>query len=127
MDTDSYIINQQGYDNINLDLHPTELGLLSLEDRAQHVTIYGNKDYIFGETVRHKGIPKNATNIAKDTWQYLQFQGFLTWLNTHGKPGMIAHTRTKRRLHTYDKGIKNEQTGLVTPLRFVVSRLPVPQ
>lgn len=124
MDTDSYIINQQGYDNINQDLHQTKLGLLSLEDRAQHVTIYGNKDYIFGETVRHKGIPKNATNIAKDTWQYLQFQGFITWLNSYGKPGMIAHKRTKRRLHTYDKGTKNEQTGLVTPLRFDVSRLP---
>ncbi|KKN00194.1 hypothetical protein LCGC14_1140200 [marine sediment metagenome] len=124
MDTDSYIINQQGYDNIKDILHPTELGKLSLEDSATNVTIFGNKDYIFGDTVRHKGIPKKAKLIAKDTWQYLQFQGFLTWLNSYAKSGMIAHHRTKRRLHTYDKGTKDEITGLVYPLRFVVSRFP---
>jgi len=126
MDTDSYIINQQGYDNIKDQLHPTELGKLSLEDASNNVTIYGNKDYIFGDTVRHKGIPKNAKPIAKDTWQYLQFQGFITWLNSYGKTGMIAHTRTKRRLHNYEKGIKDAETGLISPIRFVVSRLPLP-
>jgi hypothetical protein len=123
-DTDSYIINQQGYDNLTTYLDPSELGMLSLEDTSDKVTIYGNKDYIFGDTVRHKGIPKNAKYIAKDTWEYLQFQGFITWLNKFAVPGMIGKQRIKRRLHTYDKGNKDIKTGKVTPLKFGVSSLP---
>lgn len=118
MDTDSYITNQQGYDNLAEYINPDILGMLAIEDKSDSVTIHGNKDYVFGETVKHKGLPKTAIQLDDNLWQYTQFQGFLTWLNLGAKGGMTAQIRTKRRLQNYNKGIVDHQTGKVYPIRL---------
>lgn len=115
IDTDSCIVNQDGYNNLAPMLNENEIGMLALEDTTERVVIHGNKDYEFGDTVRHKGLPKTAVQTKQDTWEYVQFQGFISWLNEGGKPGMIGHRRQKRRLHTYDKGIVDPKTGYIKP------------
>jgi len=123
MDTDSYIVNQKGYDNLSHLLSEDELGLLALEGSSEDVTIHGNKDYVFGSSVKHKGLPKTAIKLSDNLWEYTQFQGFITWLNLGAKTGMIATKRTKRRLQNYNKGVVDHQTGKVTPIILSPGRL----
>jgi len=123
MDTDSYIVNQSGYDNLTPHIDPSKLGYLAVEDTANNVRINGNKDYVFGDVVKHKGLPKTAIQLSDNLWEYTQFQGFITWMNNGAKPGMIAAKRTKRRLQTYNKGIVNMENGTVSPLILTLNHL----
>lgn len=115
VDTDSLIVNQDGYDKLKDFIDPTRLGFLKLEKQGEEVTIYGCKDYVFGSEIKTKGVPRKATIIEQGKWEYLQFQGFLTWLNNGAIETPYAESRIKRRVSQYNKGIVLE-TGRVIPI-----------
>ena len=114
-DTDSLVVNQEGYDNLQEFIDPTKLGFLKLEKTSSDVVIYGCKDYSFGEEIKTKGVPKKATLLEQGKWEYLQFQGFITWLNNGAIGQPYATTRIKRRVSKYNKGVVGED-GRVTPI-----------
>lgn len=115
MDTDSLIVNQTGYETLKSILSETELGKLKIEHKASNVRIYGAKDYIFGETVKKKGVPSKAEQLTENSWKYLQFQGMINWLNNGAKGSPTGQYRIKRRISKYRKGIVNSN-GEVTPI-----------
>jgi DNA polymerase type B, organellar and viral len=116
-DTDSLIVNEEGYQRLQEYIDPTKLGYLKLEKQSEEVTIYGCKDYEFGHEIKTKGVPRKATLLEQGRWSYLQFQGFISWLNdgAMGKP--YATTRIKRRVSKYSKGVVSDN-GKVTPIRI---------
>lgn len=120
MDTDSYIVNQQGKNNLEPYIHHTELGMLDIELQAGKIIVHGNKDYIFGYHVKHKGISKKARLMKRNLWRQLQFEGWNTWLKGQGTIGARAKQVTRSRKTQYDKGNVNPKTGQVSPLRFVL-------
>lgn len=117
MDTDSLIVNQEGYDNLTEYMDETMLGMLSLENSATRIIIRSNKDYRFGNIKRFKGLPKTAIKTGYNKWEYLQFQGFITWLNDGGFEPMMGKRSIKSRRTPYNKGIVLEN-GIVNPFRF---------
>ena len=114
-DTDSLILNARGIRNIFSSLSQTRLGALKLETQSQRFELYGNKDYVFGEDTKHKGLPSKSTQIDKNTWEYLEFEGMLKWLNRGAQGAPKATFRTKSRKTVYNKGIINED-NTVSPI-----------
>jgi len=117
VDTDSLIVDQEGYDSLQDYLDPLTLGKLKCEGVSDRLILRGAKDYEFGDTLKHKGIPRKAVSVGEDTWIYEQFRGSLTWLAQGMPTGVEVYERYKRRLSPYDKGILTP-AGIVLPLRF---------
>ncbi len=115
VDTDSLFVNQAGYEALLPFLDDHRLGALKLEDTQTHLVIRGLKDYEFGAEVKHKGVPKRATQIDVDTWQYQHFRGAKTWVSEGLPVGVTVTTVTKRRIGAYDKGVVMSD-GYVQPL-----------
>lgn len=118
-DTDSIITNDVGYEHLQPYLNDYDLGMLKVEDKGTRLEIFGNKDYIFEDSIKVKGVPKSAKEIALGTWEYLQFQGFTTWLNDGAVGSPTGRTLTKARKSRYNKGVVGA-TGNVQPFRLGV-------
>ena len=113
-DTDSIITNSMGFNNLKDLLDDTELGKLKVEHQSQDVTIYNCKDYEFADIHKTKGIPTKATRISKDVWQYLQFEGFSSWLSGEMDKGATGKISTRTRRTPYQKGYVSPD-GYVNP------------
>jgi hypothetical protein len=105
IDTDSLIVDSEGYQRLTPFLHLTELGKLKLEDTSDTVHIWGAKDYVFGAEVKHKGVPKAAKETSEGVWDYEQFRGAKTWLSDGLNKDVEVYSRTKSRKSAYDKGV----------------------
>lgn len=117
-DTDSLIVNYDGFCNLFGDIDSTRLGALKLEKSSYHCHIYGPKDYEFGEEIRHKGIPSKAIRTADNNWRVLQFSGIKPWLNVGTNVPANGRYINKSRKGTYSKGTLDISTGLVSPIHF---------
>lgn len=117
-DTDSLIVNEEGYKRLQSYIDPLKLGYLKLEDRSDHLTINGCKDYKFGDKRVLKGVPKSAVEVAPNTWKYEQFEGLGQWQRRgmDNKPLIFTVTKVKRT--PYDKGIR-EADGRITPYNII--------
>lgn len=111
-DTDSLIVNSRGYRNLLPNISQDRLGSLKIEAQSKHFELYGAKDYIFDDNVRHKGIPSKAEKISKDAWEYLEFEGFIRWMNRGAKGAPKGQFKTKTRRTTYNKGVINENNSI---------------
>jgi len=118
VDTDSLFVNRRGYDNLSGDIVKGVLGKLNIEDTATTLLLYGAKDYHFGDTIKHKGVPHKSTLISDNTFQYQQFIGAKTWGNNGFTTGVEIYTKVKRRMSQYDKGVV-DLLGFVTPHRLI--------
>lgn len=114
IDTDALIVTRQGYDNLTQYMDANKLGMLKLENTCRNLHIYGNKDYIEGYEPKRKGINKTAQVVSKATWEYLQFEGFISWLNRGASGSPIGTYTRKQRKSPYNKGIVGDN-GMVTP------------
>lgn len=119
MDTDSLIVNKSGYKALLPYLDDLELGKLKLEKVSRSLTISGNKDYQFGRIKKTKGIPSKARKVSQGKWEYLQFEGFISWLNRGATGSPTGHYKTKERRGIYNKGVV-QANGDVTPFVFPI-------
>lgn len=117
-DTDSLITTRRGYDNLTRYCDETKLGSLKLEAQSDYLVLSGNKDYKFGNEVKHKGLPSKAVQISKNEWEYLEFQGFIRWMNEGAKGEPKGEFKRKQRKASYNKG-NIQPNGYITP--FVLS------
>lgn len=117
-DTDSLIVNSEGYHNLSIYLNDLELGMLKLEHKSDHLKIYGCKDYEFGDEIKKKGVPQKAVMVEDNAFSYMQFEGMITWLNNGANTTPKAWNTTKRRISVYNKGIVNKD-GSVSPFVMV--------
>lgn len=111
-DTDSLIVNARGYRNLLQYVSQDRLGSLKLESQSKCFELYGCKDYIFGEDTKHKGIPTKAEKINKEQWEYLEFEGFIKWMNRGAKGSPKGQFKLKQRRSKYNKGIVNADNSV---------------
>lgn len=104
-DTDSLIVNTEGYRNLEQYIDDNKLGYLGLERLGRRLIIRGNKDYRLDNAKRFKGLPKSAVKINQNQWKYDKFEGFISWLNNNATNGAIGQIMFKRRISEYNKAI----------------------
>lgn len=119
VDTDSLLVNQQGYDNLLSDIGDS-LGQLKLEKTVDYFNIRGLKDYIFGKTERIKGIRLNTDTTKKiSECKYIQdkFRSLKGALREGNVNEMII-TRTPKTLkreYTKAVGIEGRLEPIILP------------
>jgi hypothetical protein len=118
-DTDSLIVDAEGYERLRSEVDPSILGMLKEEEQATSAIFRGPKDYTFGEHTEHiKGVSKRAVKLQHNLYEQ---DTFLSWdrIAARGEDGYIEVRRTRKVLErVYRKGVV-ERTGRVSPIRFV--------
>jgi hypothetical protein len=119
MDTDSLIINQNGYDRLRDKMHPTKMGMLKIEGEADYLNIRGLKDYIFGEKEKIKGVRGDAIMIEDGKYWQKRFPSAIGMMRKK-KEGLyrIEYT-TKTLRREYDKGVVGKG-GRVEPYHLKI-------
>lgn len=115
MDTDSLIVNQEGYTRLLPDLDNNKLGSLKLENTSNDLIINGAKDYYFHGITKLKGIKSDAIYDDKTRkHRQLQFNSMIAWMNSGGSGGATGKYTHKGRTGIYTKG-EDLQNGFIVP------------
>ncbi len=114
IDTDSLILNYEGFCRITDFIDKDKLGALKLEQTSKYIDIRNNKDYSFGDYERIKGVPVSARQTNKDEFQYEMFEGIKMWRKRGAKGAPLLFERFKSRRNMYNKGNVIAQ-GIVEP------------
>lgn len=116
-DTDSLIVNEQGYHNCR-EYISDKLGNLSLKEISNKVEIFGLKDYVFGNNTIIKGIKKDAIKISEGSYEQTVFEGIKGAIRKNRLNEMIiTKNQSKILKRNYDKGIVL-QNGNVIPFEI---------
>jgi hypothetical protein len=102
-DTDSVIVNTQGFNNLKNEIGDN-LGQLSLQEKNNNLKIYGLKDYVFGEKIVIKGIRKNAIMIGENKFSQEKFEGLNGAIRNDRINKVIVSKINKNLKRQYDKG-----------------------
>lgn len=103
-DTDSLIINEGGLCRLNELITPTGLGGLKIEERYQHLTIRGLKDYSLPNKIVIKGIRRNATKITDGVYKQEQWPTFRGLLRSGNANEYKIKETVKHLTREYTKG-----------------------
>lgn len=114
VDTDSLLVNSQGFTNLRSEIDPVKLGKLSIELVTDRVELRGLKDYTIGEKYKIKGIKNNAEYLGNNTYRQQQFLKTRTLLRGGIIDKACIKIVTKKLERNYDKG-KLLPDGRVTP------------
>ncbi|GAH24689.1 unnamed protein product, partial [marine sediment metagenome] len=120
VDTDSLFTNMKGYDRLESEMGENKLGMLSVEKVAEDITIFGNKDYEFGDLKKCKGIRWDAYEISEGVYTQEVWPTLRGILRQKDKNKYYVTTRKKVLKRKYDKGILLP-SGIVKPLTFPLS------
>ena len=116
-DTDSIFVNEKGYKNIKgKELMGSKIGQLKLEDKG-YLEIKGCKDYIFNDTIKIKGVKRNAKEVEKGIYEQERFIKIKTALKYGLIKDQYVYTEIKHLSRDYKKGIVSEG-GNVKPYTF---------
>lgn len=120
-DTDSMIVNPQGYEAMRDLVDNKQLGKWKNVKHVNVITIHGPKDYeIDGERVT-KGIRATAVRIAHNTYEQDKFVGFRGLLQRGKLDAPLVERVRKKLKRVYTKG-KVLKSGKVKPLRVSRNR-----
>jgi len=114
-DTDSLMVNKAGYDALKPFCDPTELGYLKVEWESDDVVINGLKDYRVDNTVKIKGIRKDAIETRPGVFRQDQFRGIHGMIRAGDMDRILIKTIEKTLLRRYQKG-RVAESGRVFPL-----------
>ena len=118
-DTDSLVVNTDGFNRLKYRIDDKRLGCLKLEDTATTAEFNCPKDYRFGDTVRMKGIRRDAVEIEPATFKQQQFRSW-DYHMSQGDEGFIDIQTIRKHLNRiYGKGSVGDD-GKVTPYHFRV-------
>jgi len=81
-DTDSIIVDKEGFETIKGDMHSTKLGAWALEGISDRVCIEAPKHYWFDGKWTMKGVRKGAKKIGENTYRQEQWPGLSTVLKS---------------------------------------------
>jgi hypothetical protein len=116
VDTDSLIVDEEGYRRLASEIDPGALGKLKLEETADCAEFYAPKDYVFGEVQKIKGIRHDAVQIQDSLYCQEQFSKWLTLVRRGVAGEIVIHQQTKQLRRVPDKGIV-DATGRIWPLQ----------
>ncbi len=81
MDTDSIIVNSQGYKELSEYIDKNQLGMLKVEQQSAWLEINAPKDYAMDNRKRIKGISRTAEMVTPTRYkqnQWIRFQGLIS-------------------------------------------------
>lgn len=103
-DTDSLFINRTGLDNLKSVIEPKTLGMLKIEDQTNCFVIHNCKDYSFGDSIKIKGIKKDAEMIDESTFRQDHWLSMKGLLNSEQAFGYKRISTIKHLNRWYTKG-----------------------
>ena len=118
VDTDSLMVNEEGYEALKPRIDPSKLGSLKVEWESDEVVINGLKDYSIDGKLKAKGIRKDAIQTAPGVFTQDQFRGIEGMIREGELDRILIRTVSKTLLRTYLKGQVME-SGKVFPLRLL--------
>ncbi len=116
-DTDSLIVNQQGFDNLKHLIHPTKPGHLKIEKQGKTLSIFAPKDYVISDRVRQKGIRRNAEELGKGVYRQDQFLG-LAGAIRQGNTDLVTISKVTKTLHRVIQTGTVGNDGWISPFCF---------
>lgn len=114
-DTDSVVVNELGRARLSALLDENELGALKLEAAYESITLYGPKDYQFGNKRVTKGVRKTAIWLDNSRVSQDRFIGFKGLLRRGSLDAPIVQQQIKVLKREYTKG-RPQKDGRVLPL-----------
>lgn len=104
-DTDSLLVNQSGYENLQGFIEDGVLGSLSVQWTSPWVELNGLKDYSYDKGFRLKGIKPKASYKGDNTWQQLVFRSWDYHLSKKQSGFIDILHQNKRLTRKYTKGV----------------------
>ncbi len=105
VDTDSLLVNEEGYKHLSYRIDPDKLGMLKLEDKGIEAVVMGLKDYRVDETIHIKGVKPDSPEIEQGVYQVQQVPGIRTNLLRNEHERVVFVKMQKRLSRDYDKGV----------------------
>lgn len=121
-DTDSLIVDQDGYIALSHLVAPDQLGSLKVEGPESILEIYAPKDYLFGCRRVRKGIPVDATDLGDNTFDVETWPGLLTQLAGGTRDTYYNRNVVKHLSYDVDWGVL-QGDGWIEPYHFGVTPL----
>lgn len=116
-DTDSLIVNAEGYARLSAQVHPTALGMLKVEDRGRVFVGLSKKDYILGGSRKLKGFSPDGIwsdgNVFK-TFNQTRFYGAA---RRNLAEGVFWH-EVNKRYAPFLRNVQLNDVGRVEALRL---------
>lgn len=105
-DTDSVFVNARGYAKLRRKncIDQNQLGMLKLEGSNSKCEFWGPKDYVFGSSVKLKGIRHDAIYLGDDEYMQNRFEGLVSILKRGGDPYVMIEWTNKLLSRSYTKG-----------------------
>jgi len=116
-DTDSIFLYKKDLHLLDGCMDESALGALKIEGETDHLTIHGCKDYEFGETIKIKGIRKDARRDADGNYHQDVFPSLATILRLGVLNGYPMQVTSKLLKREYLKGVV-DTTGKVSPIHL---------
>jgi len=116
-DTDSLVVNREGWERITHLIDQDRLGSWSLDRILDSIVLHGPKDYIFDGEMRVKGVRKDAVWVDDSTVEQDQFVGFRGLVRRGSLDAPIVLRITKKQRRAYLKG-RPTANGVVLPLEI---------
>jgi hypothetical protein len=116
-DTDSLIVNLDGYDNLEPLIDEERLGALKIEGLASDVEIYARKDYQFGDKQVIKGIRHNAEREAPGVFNQWHFTTLKYAFQSRRLEGVTLRKVRKTLSRQISAGVVGGD-GWIEPLRL---------
>lgn len=114
VDTDSILVNGQGYQNLDSEVSEHSIGKLKIVSASTELAIFAPKDYRLGIQAKRKGVRSQSNGWLADKGETELFERMNTAMK-RGHHGSVQVTEVhKERRSTYDKG-RIEADGRVTP------------
>ena len=118
-DTDSLMVNADGYDNLKHLIDPYKLGALKLEWESENFQINGLKDYVIDGKRKAKGIRKDAIEVSPGVFRQVKFRGIMGMLRDNDLDNIHISQVEKHLNRKYLKGVVQD-SGKVEPLRYLL-------
>lgn len=96
--TDSLVVNEQGFDNLEPLVDDHELGYLKVVNVSDKLKIWGPNNLRMGDVLKSGGIRKSATQVARDAYEQDQFLGLRGAIRV-GDPDLVTVKKVRRRMY----------------------------
>lgn len=124
-DTDSLFCNEMGLHNLQSNIDPKKLGKLKMESWSKKeeifctdIEIFGAKNYSFLDTVKIKGVKRDAIKLSEHKYLQDQFCTKKSHYSLRHEPGSVIVKHVVKEISgIYDKGLIT-QNGKVVPFVF---------
>jgi hypothetical protein len=122
VDTDSLIVDGDGYRNLAENIQQGVLGMLKVEEVADQIEIRAPKDYRMGEHVVRKGIPLDASLLDQNVYELETWPSMRTHIANGHVDTYYNRSVTKHLVYTVNWG-NVQSNGRITPYEYGASPL----